>query len=208
MSDERFSQNKKRYFTLDFSNVTEAGLKDLITSFNKAKAKVVETIASNRKAKKDGLFQKRAQFIFENGQSVTVTVGEQGDIVQTKLNTTVIPVSDSGTIDAYAKDVVMTMDKNQVSFEKALARKAAAAIKDTSDVKPASRPLAARIAEVQSAISAANSNIDAEKLRLAAANNVLNKNSSELEALKTKLGSLKSEENGLVEAIRTLEDNA
>lgn len=208
MSDERFSQNKKRYFTLDFSNVTEAGLKDLITSFNKAKAKVVETIASNRKAKKDGLFQKRAQFIFENGQSVTVTVGEQGDIVQTKLNTTVIPVSDSGTIDAYAKDVVMTMDKNQVSFEKALARKAAAAIKDTSDVKPASRPLAARIAEVQSAISAANSNIDAEKLRLAAANNVLNKNNSELEALKTKLGSLKSEENGLVEAIRTLEDNA
>ena len=208
MSEERLRQNKKRYFTLDFSNVTEAGLKDLITSFNKAKAKVVETIASNRKAKKDGLFQKRAQFIFENGQSVTVTVGEQGDIVQTKLNTTVIPVSDSGTIDAYAKDVVMTMDKNQVSFEKALARKAAAAIKDTSDVKPASRPLAARIAEVQSAISAANSNIDAEKLRLAAANNVLNKNSSELEALKTKLGSLKSEENGLVEAIRTLEDNA
>lgn len=201
MSDERFSKNGKRYFTLDFDQVTEAGLKSLIQSFNKAKAKVVEVIASNRKVKKDGNFQKKAQFIFENGQSVTITVGELGDVAQTMLNSTVIPVSDSGTMDAYAKDVVTAMDKNQPKFEKALARKAAAAIKDTSDVKPISRPLSVRIAEVGQAIAAANSNLDAEKKRLERARASAQVESDNLAKVQTRLNTLKSEESELIKEI-------
>lgn len=201
MSDERFSQNKKRYFTLDFDQVTEAGLKDLIQSFLKAKAKVVETVASNRKVKKDGHFQKKVQFIFENGQSITLIIGELGDVAQTKLNSTVIPVSDSGTMDAFTKDVASAMEKNQPKFEKALARKAAAAIKDTSDVKPASRPLTARIEEVNAAIKAVNDNLDAERKRLAKARDNVQSATSDLANLKTKLSALKSEESGLISAI-------
>lgn len=201
MSDERFSKNGKRYFTLDFDQVTEMGLKGLIQSFNKAKAKVVEVIASNRKVKKDGNFQKKAQFIFENGQSVTITVGELGDIAQTMLNSTVIPVSDSGTMDAYVKDVISSMDKNQIKFEKALARKAAAAIKDTSDVKPISRPLSVRIAEVGEAIAAVNGNLDAEKKRLEKARKKAQEEADNLAKIQANITALKSEESELIKAI-------
>lgn len=203
MSDERISQNKKQYFTVNFDQVTEAGLKDLIQSFMKAKAKVVEVVASNRKEKKDGQHQKRVQLIFSNGQSVRIAIGDQGDVIQTKLNNSIIPISSAATSDIYARDVVMAMEKNQPTFEKALARKAAAAIKDTSDVKPASRPLAARIEEVSAAIKAANDNLDVERKRLAKALDNVTASTNELESLKSTLTALKSEENQLVEAIKS-----
>jgi hypothetical protein len=208
MSDELFSKNKQRYFTLDYDNATESGLKPLIAAFGKAGEKVVEVVASNMKKRTDGNFQKQAQFIFENGQSLVITIGELGDVALTKLNSTIIPISDSGTINAYAKDVSNAMGKNQVKFEKALARKAAAAIKDVSNVKPASKSLAARVVEAQQAMSAATSNIEAESKRLAEANLLKNKNSEELDRLKSQLSAAKSEENSLADAISELEGKA
>lgn len=199
---ELFSKNGRRYMTLDYDNLTESGIKELTQAFAKEKEKVVEVIASNRKAKKDGQFQKKIQLIFENGQAITITVGEQGDIAQTKLNATVIPIQSAPTVKAYARDVTIAMARNQLKFEKALARKAAAAIKDTSNVKPANRSLDARIQEAKVAVIAANSNLEAERKRLALAKDSASKATSELDRLKTKLSALKSEEDGLIKAIQ------
>jgi hypothetical protein len=208
MKDERFSQNNKRYFTLDYDNATETGLKPLIAAFKKAGDNIIEVVASNIKERKNGDLQKTAQFIFDNGQSVSIAIGELGDVAQTKLNSSIIPISDSGTIDAYAQGVSMAMSKNQVKFEKALARKAAAAIKDTSKVKPASRSIGVRVMEAKQALSAATSNLDAERKRLAEVNLNKNKNSEELDRLKLQLSAAKSEENALAEQISQLEETA
>lgn len=201
MRDERFSKNKQKYFTLDYDNLTERGLRDLIKAFSIAGADIVEVVASDRAKRVNGEEQKTVQLIFDNGQSVTVVVGPLGDIAQTKLNSSIAPISQAKSAADYARDVVTAMERNQDKFDKALARKAASAIKDTSDVKPASRSLAARIKEAGEAVAAASNNLAAERKRLAVANVRVNETSSELDKLKSQLSALKSEENSLIEAI-------
>jgi vacuolar-type H+-ATPase subunit I/STV1 len=201
MNDERFSQNKKRYFTVDFDNATERGLKPLIKAFEKAGAVIAETVADNTSKRQDGQLQKKAQFIFNNGQSIVVLIADTGDITQTKLNSTIVPVRDLSSIDNYARELANLMSNQQARFDKALARKAAAVIKDTSNVKPATRSFNARIVEAMQAVDSATSNLEAERKRLDQNRKASATNTSELEKLKMKLSALKSEENSLVEAI-------
>ncbi|MGL4639197.1 MAG: hypothetical protein ACRCVX_05635, partial [Shewanella sp.] len=104
-NDERVSSNKKRYFTLNYGNLTEQNLKELVQGFARNKLVVAETISSNRARKVNGELQKTVQFVFENGQSVTIAVGEQGDVLSTKLNAKVMPINNLATISAYTKEV-------------------------------------------------------------------------------------------------------
>lgn len=205
--DQLHSKNKNRYFTLDFDPLTEnGGLKPLLTAFNRI-SEVAEVVSSNRVVRKDGMKQKTAQFIFINGQSVTVTVSETGDITQTKLNTAVIPVNSMRTVDAYAKEVGQKMDANQSKFDKALARKAAAAIKDASKVKPASKTIKQQLIEANEALVTANRNIASERSRLETFKVKKAGVDAEIEQLQLKLNALKGEENQLVEAIESLGGN-
>ncbi|HDS1207885.1 TPA: hypothetical protein QDZ84_002912 [Shewanella algae] len=202
--DQLHSKNKQRYFTLDFEPLTEkGGLKPLLTAFNRI-SEVAEVVSSNRAGRKDGMKQKTAQFIFINGQSVTITVSETGDVTQTKLNTVVIPVNAMRTVDAYAKEVCQKMEANQPKFDKALARKAAAAIKDASKVKPASKTLKQQLVEANEALVTANRNIDSERSRLETLKNDKAGADSEIEKLRLQLSALKTEENQIVEAIESL----
>ncbi|MGL6122398.1 MAG: hypothetical protein ACRC1W_05120 [Shewanella sp.] len=162
-NDERISKNKKRYFTLNYGNLTEQNLKELVQGFARSKIVVAETISSNRARKVNGELQKTAQFVFENGQSVTIAVGEQGDVLSTKLNAKVVPINDLSTITAYSKEVAALVVANEPRYEKVLARKAKAAIKDASSVKPASRSIATRIEEAKSTLAQAEKNLSAAK---------------------------------------------
>ena len=128
--DERYSQNKAEYFTLDFDNVTEVGLKKLVASFKKAGQTVAEIEATNRMVRKDRMATKKALLRFEGGQSITITLGDQGDVIETKLNTTIIPVQSLKTMDAYAKEVAAKVGAGQARWGNSLARQA---------VKPALR---------------------------------------------------------------------
>lgn len=201
--DERFSRNQQKYFTLNYDNVSEKGLKKLTTALDTNKQPVAEVIASNTATKVNGAMLKKAVLILDGGQTVTLLVGPGGDITQTKLNSTVIPV-DTSTLANYAKDLAKQVDANQLKFEKAMARKAAAAIKDTSDVKPAAKSMKQRIAEAQSALDTANSNLDAEKSRLSQAQTNAATSNSKIEQLKAQLNGLKAQESQLIDAIQAM----
>lgn len=196
--DQRYSKNNKVHVTLDFNNLTENGLTDLTAALKRSGQEVAEVIASNRKVRKDGILQKKVQLIFDCGQGVTITVAEAGDIIQTKLNSTIVPISNVPTVTAYAKDLASKITNNQPRFDKALARKAAAVIKDTSDIKPASRSLSVRIVESQTALNAAKSNLAAETARLKAANDSITMHQANQNTAKSQLESLKTEEEQLI----------
>lgn len=200
MADERYSQNRATYFTLDFGNITEKGLKKLIDAFRKAGQKVVNVETTNRVVKKDRLATKKFTFRFENGQSITCTVGDQGDIIETKLNTTIIPVKAMDTMNGYAKEVSQKMQANQARFDKSLARQTKAAV-DTSSTKPAGRTIQARLIEAGIANSTASRNADMAKTKLAELEAGSAKNQSNLAEIRKKLDVERSTTNDLIQQI-------
>ncbi|MCG7545421.1 hypothetical protein MHM93_14665 [Pseudoalteromonas sp. MM17-2] len=150
-----------QYFTLDFYDLTEQGLRKLIRAFRSEGQNTTEFQEPSRAVRQDGQRIKAFKLFFDSGQSITVTVNETGDIVKTKLNSTVIPVDGKRSERDYAKDVANKIQRNQESFEKSLARKAARAIKNESNNRKASKTLMRRIEEAQEAHAAAKESLAA-----------------------------------------------
>lgn len=158
-NNSRFAKDQSHnYVVVDFDNVTEKGLKKLINALKTAGAAVTDIEAPNRKIRKDGEQVKKAKFFFENGQSMTLFIGDIGDIYQMTLNAAKQPIPSVNSESQLAKEMVRLMDRNQSKFNKATARKAAQAVKDTSNTKPASRSIAKRLKETNEAVTTANSN--------------------------------------------------
>lgn len=203
-NDDRISKGQSQYFSVDFSNITESGLKEFTDYFNRYSCKVVELIASNRAGRKNGEKQKKATFIFENGQAVTVWFNDEGHVFQVKLNSSIIPVTAQKTIGSFIKELIKVMTANQKKFDKAMARKAAAVIKDTSKVKTARKTFDQQLAEVNTALAAVNSNIRSNKTtinQLQLDNSAMNSN---VDKLRLQYQALESEENSLIEQIEAL----
>lgn len=158
-NNSRFAKDQSHnYVVVDFDNVTERGLKKLINALKSAGAAVTDIEASNRKTRKDGEQVKKAKFFFENGQSMTLFIGDAGDIFQMTLNATKQPIPSVKNERQLANEMVRLMERNQAKFNKAVARKAAKAVKDTSATKPASRSLSKRLGEANKAVEVAQSN--------------------------------------------------
>lgn len=203
--DERFSQNGAEYFTLDFDNVTETGLKKLIASFAKQGQKVAEIEATNRIIRKDRLATKKATLRFEGGQSVTITLGDQGDVIETKLNATIIPVQAMKTPDAYAKEVAGKVAANQARWDNSLAKKAVKKLDpDASKKKPAGRTIQARIIEAKAANAGARANVATAQARMTELQTKGATSTAELETLRKKLDVEKTTTNQLIEQIEAL----
>ncbi|CAH0543096.1 hypothetical protein [Vibrio marisflavi] len=146
-------KNNHDIVVVDFDNVTEKGLKKLISALKSAGAPVTDVEASNKKVRKDSLFVKKAKLHFENGQAMTLFIGDQGDIYQMTLNSTKQPIPSVKNERQLAKEMAKLLDRNQAKFDKAQARKAKKAIaKDTSDNKPASRSVAKRLEEAKTTL--------------------------------------------------------
>lgn len=203
--DERYSQNKAEYFTLDFDNVTEAGLKKLIASFKKAGQKVVEVEATNRIVRKDRMATKKALLRFDGGQSITITLGDQGDVIETKLNTTIVPVQAMRTMDTYAKEVAAKVVANQARWDNSLARKAIKPVNpDESKKKPAGRTIQARIIEAKAANAGAKANVATLEARIADLQTATATSTTELESQRNKLELERATTNQLIQQIEAL----
>ncbi|EIM1710154.1 hypothetical protein JFQ88_004048 [Aeromonas dhakensis] len=207
MADERYSQNRATYFTLDFGNVTEKGLKKLIDAFRKSGQTVANVEATNRVIKKDRLATKKFTFRFENGQSITCAVGDQGDIIETKLNATIIPVKAMETVNGYAKEVSQKMQANQARFDKSLAQKTKRVV-DTSATKPAGRTIQARLIEAGIANSTASSNVTTAKAKLAELEAQSATTQSNIADLTRKLDVERATTNDLLKQIEAAKGNA
>lgn len=139
------------YVVIDFEDVSENGLKKLSQALKKSGAEVVSIDATNRKVRRDGLFVKKAVLNFENGQSITLFVGDQGDIYQLSLNGTKQPVPDAKTEAELAKKLAAMLKRNQDKFDKSLLKKQQRP-KPTGE-RPLNRSLSTRSAEAEKAVT-------------------------------------------------------
>ena len=196
-TDERYSQNGAKYFTLDFDNVTERGLKKLVADFTKQGQKVAAIEATNRITRKDGLATKKAALRFENGQALTITLGDQGDIIETKLNATVLPVRELGTQLGYVKEVCAKMEANQARFDKSIANKTRRVV-DESSKKPAGRTIQARILEAKNASLDAQTNVSVAKNRITEAQKSIATRQSSLAKIQQALEAERNTKNDLI----------
>jgi hypothetical protein len=190
------------YAVVDFDNVTERGLKKLIAALKRAGSPVVDVEATNKKSRRDGLFVKKAKLYFENGQSMTLFVGDQGDVYQMTLNATKQPIPSVKNHTGLAKEMHRLMVRNQKKFDKAQARKAKAALKDTSGIKPASRSIAKRIEEVNASLAVAQENNSTVSNQLALMNNELEQQRATISELETTLKAEKQETKDLESQIK------
>lgn len=140
------------YVVVDFDNVTERGLKKLTDALKRSGAPVADIEASNRKIRKDTLYVKRAKLFFENGQQVTLFIGDQGDIYQLVINGKKHPLPNAKNERQFARDLANILGRTQAAFDKSQLRKAAKP-KNTSQTKPVSRSLKKRAEEARSHIA-------------------------------------------------------
>ncbi|EJN3360518.1 hypothetical protein [Vibrio alginolyticus] len=152
------SRQSQGYVVVDFNDVTERGLKSLITELKRAGEPVNDVQADNKARRKDMQQVKQAKFYFENGQSMTLFIGSEGDVYQLQLNSTKQPLPDATSDRELARDMASMLKRNQAKFDKQLARKANKAIKDTSNSKPLTRSVSKRLEEAKSSISALQEN--------------------------------------------------
>ncbi|EJL6751480.1 hypothetical protein NMS21_004241 [Vibrio alginolyticus] len=152
------SRQSQGYVVVDFNDVTERGLKSLITELKRAGEPVNDVQADNKARRKDMQQVKQAKFYFENGQSMTLFIGSEGDVYQLQLNSTKQPLPDATSDRELARDMANMLKRNQAKFDKQLARKANKAIKDTSNSKPLTRSVSKRLEEAKSSISALQEN--------------------------------------------------
>lgn len=153
-----YAKKSGNYVVVDFDNVTAKGLKGLLDDLKRGGQPVSEVEATNRKTKKDGLYIKRAKLVFENGQAITLFIGDQGDIYQMTMNGTRQPVPDATNEQGLAKELVTRLKKNQDKFDKSQLKKADR-VKLTATNKPVSRSLKARVTEAKQQLSQLNSQV-------------------------------------------------
>ncbi len=143
------------YVVVDYDKVNQQGLKKLINELKKAGSPITDLEANNKPMRRDTVRVKRAKFFFENGQTMTIFVGSEGDVYQLLLNSVKQPLPDATSDKALAVHMSKLMERNQRKFDKGKARQAKKAVKALDTDKPLSRSLTARLAEVNAALSSA-----------------------------------------------------
>lgn len=192
------------YLILDFDDLSERGLKKLISEFERAGQTLVDFDSNNRVTRKDRERLKKFTMYFDSGQSVTVWVNETGDITQTKLNSSIIPVDSPKSESDYAKDVAKKIERNQARFEKSLATKAAKAIKDDSKKRTAKKTATQMLSEAKEAHALAKESADRlEQEKINLTNNLLKAN-NEAADYRSKLESEKLITNDLISQLEEL----
>lgn len=195
------SRQNHGYVVVDYDNVTERGLKSLVDALKRAGEPVTDIQADNKPKRKDSQRVKQAKFFFENGQTMTLFIGSEGDIYQLQLNSTKQPLPDATSERELAKDMANMLNRNQAKFDKQQARKANKAVKDTSTSKPLTRSVSKRLDEAKASLSALQENQSAITSSLDAANTQGASMDSEIERLTAELAAEKAETKDLEKQI-------
>ncbi|WP_050978655.1 hypothetical protein [Edwardsiella tarda] len=157
--DERYSKNGQSYALLDFEHINERGLKKLTDAFTRFGCPVAGVDAENRARRKDGLPIKTFKIHFEDQQQIEVSVGQKGDIIQTKINNKIIPIAQTEKLADYAKDVATKMKAGASAFAQSLAKKTQATVNQATR-SPAAKPLLAQAREAQNYLAEITANND------------------------------------------------
>lgn len=187
MSNIYAKKSTSQYVVVDFDNVTENGLKTLISALGKAGAAVESVEANNRKTKKDGVYVKRVKLNFENKQNIVLFITEYGDIFQMTLNGKKHPVPNVNTELALSKELAKTLAATQAAFDKSALKKLNRKPRATSTEKPLSQSLSQKIQTSQANLSTANADKQKAADALNQANEALNSQNAEVSRLKALL---------------------
>lgn len=125
-----------KYAQVDFDQINQKGLKDLLAAINKTGATVLEVDSSNRATMKDGVKVKSAKIILQDGQTLGLQVNDTGDISAIKLNGKAIPNGQSASVQALGAVMGNAAQRNTAKFTASLAAKAAR-VANPVDKKPA-----------------------------------------------------------------------
>ena len=115
---------RQSYLSFDFNNFTEDGLKDITKEFKRNKLTVLSIDADNKPKRQSGVQTKKAVFVFDDGQKLTLQVTSHNVIFQVRLNSRIIPVK---AVDDLKKAVSEISDKiraNSKTYQKSLNRQA------------------------------------------------------------------------------------
>lgn len=197
-------QQNHGYVVIDYGNVTERGLKDLVKAFKRAGSPVTDVEATNRATRKNGVRVKAAKFFFENGQKITLFIGDQGDIFQLTLNSTKQPLPDVDSERELAKEIHKLLERNQASFDKRQAAKQKKVIKDTSNTKPLSRSLGKRLEEAKESLQSHQDAYNEAAERNTAIKTTLEQSTSQVEELENQLAQEKAETKALEKQLEEL----
>lgn len=192
------------YLVLDFNNLSEKGLRKLIEEFKKKEQVLVDLQSDNRTTRKDRQLIKKFIMFFNSGQSVTVSVNETGDIVQTKLNSTIMPVNSPKNEREYASDVTKLIERNQARFEESLAAKAQRAIKDTSRKRTAKKTATQLLNEAQAAHLAASESVEQMEKEKVTLHDTLLSTNNQTADYRTQLEQEKAKTNNLIDQLEEL----
>lgn len=149
-----------KYAQVDFDQVNQKGLKELIAAINKTGATVLEVDSSNRATTKDGMKVKTAKIILQDGQSLGLQVNDTGDISAVKLNGKTIPNGQSATIQSLGGVMGNAAQRNTAKFSASLAAKAAR-VANPVDKKPAVKSNFQKLQEAKTRNAQVNANYQA-----------------------------------------------
>lgn len=199
------SKNGKSYASLDFSQITEKGLKPLIDALNRNNVTVIQTTASNKATRKDSIQVKQATITLQDGQELLFQVNDTGDISMVKLNGKVIPVHIGESIADVARSAGTAAARNSKKFTDALAAKAKRAISADLNKKASVKSTAQQIQEVKGQLADKQTSNTALKEQIKGVSSQKDKLSARIEQAKTELAQEKSTGTQLEMQLKELE---
>ena len=146
---------RQAYLSFDFSDFTENGLKGVIKEFGRNNLNVLSVEGNNKPKRQTGVQTKKAVFIFDDGQKLTLQITNHGVIFQVRLNSRIIPIK---AVDDLKKAIAEISDKvraNSKTYQKSLSRREKAKTNTGNSGRLSNKKqleaYQARIAELESA---------------------------------------------------------
>lgn len=206
---------RQSYIAFDFDNFTEQGLRKVALEFAKNDTPVIQgddggyTITATNKIKRtQGMPTKSAQFHFEDGQSATLVVNNEGSVFQVKLNTKIIPITNVGSFTKSIKEISNKVKANSKTFSKALARKAvkahAADIGTGETPKRVGNSIPARLKAAKAALETARDDLAEAQSQAQEQQEKASQISGRLSQIKQKIQKELSRKEGLLQQLETL----
>lgn len=167
--------------TLDFSNAQAAAkaLKKVSQIMIRAGQPVVSSEFNEKSRRVAGVTYREATLTVASGQMVVLRVNLTGDIFQVKLNGAQLPIKNQTDSASAVAEIAAMLEKNQVAFQKAQARKQIALPKGMTTPTPKQAVVyAERVAQLDTQIAERKANVADLQKQLGAMTDSLEPNES------------------------------
>jgi hypothetical protein len=100
----------------------DKAIREITRRFAAAGAQVVSSEVAKTLTKRAGIAFRNIDFTFADGQTVTMSVKETGDVFEVRINKSVQPLRQQDDHGKAIAEIGLLLDKKRVAFQRALAR--------------------------------------------------------------------------------------